>query len=85
METYQEYRKGLITLVNAIDRENGLEEENKVLLLYLLNSVEKISKFGRWIGSKMVDGHLQATETEICRAAVQASKACTEDGKFDAQ
>ena len=75
MAMYQEYRAALISLVNSIERENGLEEENKVLLLHKLNSMEKISKFGRWIGSKMVDGHLQATETEICRAAVQAAKA----------
>lgn len=74
METYQEYRKTLIRLVNSIEKENGLEEENAVLILHKLDSVEKISKFGQWARSRMKDGKLQATEAEICRAAVQVSK-----------
>ena len=74
MLMYQEYRNALISLVNSIERENGLEEANKVLLLHKLDSEEKISKFGKWVRSKMVNGKLQATETEICRAAVQAAK-----------
>ena len=74
--SYKAYRKTLVSLVNSIERENGLEEENLVLLLHLLNSVEKISRFGQWVGSKLIDGRLLATETEICRAAVQIAKAC---------
>ena len=74
--TYEAYRKDLVGLVNAIDAEVGLDEENAVLLLHLLNSVEKISRFAEWVGSKLVDGRLEATEVEICRAAVQVSKTC---------
>jgi hypothetical protein len=74
METYQEYRKVLVELVNSIDDEIGLEEENKVLLLHKLNSVEKISRFGEWGRSRLQNGKLQATEAEICRAAVQIAK-----------
>ena len=74
MATYQEYRTALVELINGIEAENGLEEENGLLLLHLLDSKEKISRFAEWCRSRLVDGKLQATETEICRAAVQASK-----------
>ena len=36
MATYREYRKALIELVNSIENENGLEEENTILLLHLI-------------------------------------------------
>ena len=74
MATYQEYRKALIQLVNSIDAKIGLEEENTVLILHKLNTEEKIIRFNEWVKSRMKDGKLQATETEICRAAVQAAK-----------
>lgn len=74
MEMYQKYRKALVELVNSIDAENGLEEENAVLILHKLNSEERISRFAKWVESRLVDGKLQATETEICRAAVQAAR-----------
>ena len=74
MTMYPEYRKALIELLNSIKAEIGLDEEDAVLILYKLDSVEKISMFNRWIGSKLRDGKLQATETEICRAAVQIAK-----------
>lgn len=74
MTMYLEYRKALIELLNSIKAEIGLDEEDAVLILYKLDSVKKISMFNRWIGSKLRDGKLQATETEICRAAVQIAK-----------
>ena len=74
MATYQEYRKALIGLVNSIDIEIGLEEENAVLLLHLLDSEEKILQFSDWVKTKLEKGKLRATETEITRAAVQISK-----------
>lgn len=74
MATYQEYREVLVDLVNSIEAENGLEEKHAVLILHKLNTVEKISEFGRWLASKMKNDKLTATETEICRAAVQISK-----------
>lgn len=74
MATYQEYRTALIELINSIEAEIGLEEENGVLLLHLLDSKEKISRFSNLLRGKMVDGKLQATEVEVCRAAVKASE-----------
>ena len=71
---YEAFRRELVGLVNSIDAEVGLEEENAVLILYLLNSEEKIVKFNEWIRSRLVNGQLVATEAEICRAAVQVSK-----------
>jgi len=67
-------RKELAGLVKAIANENGLEQENQVLIMHLLNTEEKIYQFSEWVQSGIVDGKLLATETEICRAAVQASK-----------
>lgn len=74
MATDREYREALIDLVNSIEIEIGLEEEDSVLLLHLLDNKEKISKFNRWIQSRLRGETLQATAVEICRAAVQASK-----------
>ena len=68
------FRQDLVGLVNAIEKENGLEEENKVMILHLLNSEEKIVLFNEWVQSRLINGKLQATETEICRAAVRVSK-----------
>ena len=74
MNLYPEYRKVLVGLVNSIEAEIGLEEENAVLILHKLDSVEKISEFGKWLKSRLDGEKLMATETEICRAAVQISK-----------
>ena len=71
---YQQYRKELVGLVNAMKIENALEETSMVLILHKLNTVEKILTFVEWCESKIVAGKLQATEVEICRAAVQAAK-----------
>ncbi len=74
MTEYQEYRRALVGMVNSIDAEVGLEEENTVLLLHLLNNELKIIYFNEWVKSKLDGETLQATETEICRAAVHVSK-----------
>lgn len=68
------YRKALIALLHSIDEEIPLSESNKVLILHLLNTEEKIGKFNEWVKSNLKEGKLQATEAEIVRAAVQASK-----------
>lgn len=73
-EEYGQYREALLTLVNSINNEIPLEESNQVLIVYKLNTVEKISKFNEWVKSRLQGGKLQATEAEIVRAAVQASK-----------
>ena len=67
-------RKALIQLVHSIENEIGLEEENIVLILHLLDTEEKIFRFNRWVRNNLKDGAIQATEAEVCRAAVMASK-----------
>lgn len=67
-------RKALIQLVHSIENEIGLDEENIVLILHLLDTEEKIFRFNRWVRSNLKDGAIQATEAEVCRAAVKASK-----------
>lgn len=68
------YRKALVTLINSINDVVPMEMENQVLLLHKLNTEKKIVRFNEWVKSKMRGERLQATETEICRAAVQAAK-----------
>ena len=68
------YRKTLASLVNSIQKENRMEEEDCILLLHILDSEEKISLFGKWARRKMLDGHLEAKNSEITRAAVRISK-----------
>lgn len=68
------YRKALVQLLHSIDDEIHLEKGSRLTMLHLLNSEEKIVKFNEWIMSRLEDGKLNATETEIVRAAVQASK-----------
>ena len=77
---YQEYRKALVSLVCSIEEEVGMERENTVLLLHKLNTVERIVRFNEWVKSKMIGEKLMATETEICRAAVQIAKNTANNG-----
>lgn len=68
------YRKALVALISSINDVVPMEKENQVLLLYKLNTEEKVIRFNEWVKSRMKGEILQATETEICRAAVQAAK-----------
>ena len=69
------YREALISLINSINQVIPLKPENQVLIVMQLNTEEKISKFNKWIKSKLKgENDLQATEVEIVRAAVQISK-----------
>lgn len=69
------YREALMRLINSINAEIPLEEKNQVLLVMKLNTEEKIIQFNEWVKKNLKAGKLQATEVEIVRAAVQASKA----------
>lgn len=73
-EEFNQYKKHLLTMLNSITATTALEEKNQVLIVYKLNTVEKIRKFFDWIGQNLKDNTLKATEVEIVRAAVQASK-----------
>lgn len=73
-EEYAQYKEALLTLINSINREIPLEESNQVLIVYKLNTPEKIRKFCKIVKSRLQEGKLKMTEAEIVRAAVQASK-----------
>ncbi len=73
-EEYAQFREALLRLVNSINAEIPLQEHNQVLIVYLLDNPDKIVAFNNWIIAHLKGGKLQATETEIVRAAVQASK-----------
>ena len=68
------YEKALIRLINSIDGQVPLPEEDKVLILLRLDSEEKIKKFNKWVGGRLQGETLNATATEITRAAVKISK-----------
>jgi hypothetical protein len=71
---FLQYKEHLLRMVNAINREISLTESNRVLIVYSLNTTEKIRKFFDWIGENLKDEKLHATEAEIVRAAVRAGK-----------
>ena len=73
-EEYNQYRERLLTLINSINREIPIEESNQVLIVYKLNTTEKIRKFCKTLKSHLQGDKLKMTEAEIVRAAVQASK-----------
>lgn len=73
-EEYSQYRERLLTLINSINREIPIEESNQVLIVYKLNTPDKIRKFCKTLKSRLQEGKLKMTEAEIVRAAVQASK-----------
>ena len=60
--------------LHSIDNEIPLSEGNRIMMLHVLNNEEKIKKFVDWVKSNLKEGKLKATEVEIARAAVQASK-----------
>jgi hypothetical protein len=65
------YRAMLMRLISSIIEEVPLTEANQILLVYLLNTEEKIRLFARWILTKIGDheNDLRATEDEIVSAA----------------
>jgi hypothetical protein len=73
-EKYSRYRKKLIRMVNSINLEIPLKEEHQVLIVWKLDTVEKIQSFFNWIVENMKNGKLNATEDEVVRAAVKAAK-----------
>lgn len=74
MAGYKEYREALIDLLNSIRGQIQMSEENLVLILHLLNTPEKMMKFAMWVKDHAQGEKVLATEAEICRAAVHASK-----------
>ena len=74
VEKFSQYKEHLLTMINSINSTIPLKEENQVLIVYKLNTVEKIRNFFTWISQNLKEGKLKATEEEIVRAAVKASK-----------
>jgi len=74
LEKNDPFRKALVALIVSINEVVPMEKENQVLLLYKLNTREKIVRFNNWVKSRLDGEMLQATETEICRAAVQIAR-----------
>ena len=69
-----QYKKALVKLLQSIEEQVPLTEESYLTIRYHLETEKAIVKFNEWVKSNLKEGKLNATETEIVRAAVQASK-----------
>ena len=75
VEKSSPYRKLLLDMINAINQVVPLKEENQVLIVMKLNTEQKIGKWIEWIRQRLSgENNLNATETEIVRAAVKIDK-----------
>ncbi len=74
MDKNNPFRKALVQLLHSIDEEIPLSEGNRIMILHVLNTEDKIIKFNEWVKGNLKEGKLKATEAEVARAAVQASK-----------
>ena len=68
------YKKALVQLLHSIEEEIPLTEGSYLTIRSHLETEEAIIKFNEWVKSNLKEGKLKATEVEIARAAVQASK-----------
>ena len=74
MEPDHPLRKELVRLTIALRNEMNFPYESQILLLHKLNSEEKTAEFFRWAKSRVREDKLEATEAEICRAAVKINR-----------
>ncbi len=74
LEKDNPYRKALVALLQSIEEQIPLTEGAYLTIRYHLETEEAVVKFAEWVGSRLDGDKLQATETEIVRAAVQAAK-----------
>lgn len=70
------YRATLMKLIAAIDKYSvTLQPKDQVLIVMSLDTEDKIIEFIQWVKSKLSgENNLNATETEIVRAAVRIGK-----------
>ena len=61
-------------MVISPEEEIPLSEGSYLTIRYHLGTEEAIIKFNEWVKSNLKEGKLKATEAEIVRAAVKASK-----------
>ena len=65
------YWEALISLICSINRVVKIKESDQVLMVYNLDTEEKIWKFSEWVRSRLTgENDLDATAQEIVRAAV---------------
>ena len=72
-EEFNQYKEHLLTMLNSINAEIPLKESNQVLIVYKLNTVEKIRKFFKILKLNLQEGKLIMTEEEIVREIGRAS------------
>lgn len=64
-----------MNMINSINQVIPLKPENQVLIVMKLNTEKKIQEWFEWIRPRLKgENGLQATETEIVRAAVKIDK-----------
>ena len=60
--------------MHAINAQIPLAEEDRVLIMYSLNTEEKIKRYNEWVKSRLDGETLNATETEVIQTAVKIGK-----------
>ena len=70
-KTNPELWSWLLSMINAIDREIGLKEEDKVLTLVLLHNDMKIEAVCDLVKKNSTEGKLNATPAEVMQALSQ--------------
>ena len=75
VEESSPYRAILINMINSINQVIPLREQDQVLIVWKLDTEEKIQKWFEWLRPRVKgENDLDATATEIVRAAVKIGK-----------
>ena len=68
------YSKALVNLIALINLQIPMAMEDRVLIMYSLNTEEKIRRYKDWVKSRLDGETLNATETEVIQTAVRIGK-----------
>ena len=68
------YSKALANLIALINLQIPMAMEDRVLIMYSLNTEEKIRRYNDWVKSRLDGETLNAIETEVIQTAVRIGK-----------
>lgn len=74
LEIDNPYRQAMVVILQAINQQIPLSQASYWTICYHLETEKAIIKFVEWVQSNLNGERLVATEVEIVRAAVQASR-----------
>ncbi len=68
------YSKALAKLIALINKQIPMAMEDRILIMYSLNTEDKIKRYNEWVKSRLDGDTLNATETEVIQTAVKIGK-----------